>query len=112
MKTHEAVKDHPATDTMDDQIKELVIEIREAQAFIAQHEAEIQHAKEQLYPLLMAKESNWTDETGYARLVSEGTRIAYNTSALDELIIHDPLRYGWLKDYRNESTIASRIQVK
>ncbi len=49
---------------------------------------------------------------GYARLTSEGVRTIYDTKALDELIIKDPLHYGWLKDYRNESTVRSTVQVK
>jgi hypothetical protein len=55
---------------------------------------------------------NWSDEEGYARIISEGERIYYDTNALDKLIIEEPLRYGWLKDYRVTSTVQSRVQVK
>ena len=45
-------------------------------------------------------------------LISEGIRTSYETKALDELIIKDPLHYGWLKDYRKESAVRGGVQVK
>ncbi len=105
-------KQQRTQEALDEQITDLVSEIRQSQEIIAEHENQIHEAKERLTQLLSERGSNWSDDSGYARLVSEGTRIAYDTSALDELIIHEPLRYGWLKDYRTEQKISSRIQVK
>ena len=62
--------------------------------------------------MLELRGENWSDDDGYARLVPDSTRVSYETKALDELIIHEPLHYGWLKDYRKESTIRSSVQVK
>jgi hypothetical protein len=102
-------RDVTATDA---QIAGLVSHIRECQSEISEREAEISRLKEQLSALLRERGSNWSDDQGYARLVSEGTRIGYDTTALDDLIINDPLRYGWLKDYRRESVVSERVQVR
>jgi hypothetical protein len=31
---------------------------------------------------------------------------------LDGLILGEPLQYGWLRDFRKESTIRSGVQIK
>lgn len=46
------------------------------------------------------------------RVKSLRQHLSYNAKALDELIIKDPLHYGWLKDYRNESSVRSTVTVK
>jgi hypothetical protein len=97
---------------LDEQIASLVACIREERAEIETHEAEVQDAKAQLLPLIEQRGSNWSDEDGYVRLAQEGTRHDYDTDALDELIISDPLRYGWLKDYRKTSSVPSRLLVR
>lgn len=56
--------------------------------------------------------ANWSDDEGYARLMSEGHRFSYDIETLDKLLISDPLRYGCLKDFRRETTIHERVQVK
>lgn len=96
----------------DQQIAERVDLIRSIQERIAALNEKIQAAKEELTDLLTEKGSNWSDEEGYARLVAESVRRTYDTKALDELIINDPLRHGWLKDYRKETPVRGGIQVK
>jgi len=99
-------------ESIDEQITELVQQIRESHAAIEEQEARIQEAKDALTPLLAERGSNWADDAGYARLVGEGTRIFYDSAALDDLIIHLPLQYGWLKDYRTEVKVSGRVQVR
>jgi uncharacterized protein YdcH (DUF465 family) len=107
-------KDRQAKDThdLDQRIAELVSQVRTAQENIDSLNMEIEQAKDELRALLQERGGNWSDDVGYARLTSEGVRTIYDTKALDELIIKDPLHYGWLKDYRNESTVRSTVQVK
>ncbi|HVU13938.1 MAG TPA: hypothetical protein VHD90_21820 [Phototrophicaceae bacterium] len=100
------------TVTVDDRIAELVETVRAHRERIATLEAKNDAAKAELRRLLELRGENWSDDEGYARLVPESTRIAYETKGLDELIIKEPLHYGWLKDYRKESTIRANIQVK
>lgn len=96
----------------DDEIADLVEEIRSNRARIERFEESIEEAKERLRVLLEDRGESWSDDDGYARLAAEGLRRYYDSGALDELIINDPLRYGWLKDYRKESAVPSRVQVK
>jgi hypothetical protein len=97
---------------IDQQIAERVQIVRDAQSQIALLDEQIQILKQELRELLEQKGSNWTDSVGYARLVSESVRLTYNTKELDELILNDPLRYAWLKDYRKESTVRGGVQIK
>lgn len=101
-----------SNDRSDVRIEQLVHLIRTDNDLMNQASERIQQAKLELQVLLRARGENWSDETGYARLVSAGRRITYLTSELDELIISDPLRYGWLKDYRTESHVPEHIQVR
>ena len=96
----------------DMQILSLVELIRSLQRNIERSSLEIQEAKEALRPLLEARGENWSDEFGYARLVSEGVQRNYDAEALDRLILSDPLRYSWLKDYRRERHLAERVSIK
>ena len=105
----------PATvskDTINRRIAELVEMIRANQQQLATIEARIALAKDELRDLLEERGANWSDDSGFALLTSEGVRRYYDTRALDELIITDPLRYGWLKDYRRESTVSGGVRVK
>lgn len=99
-------------EALDQRISELVAFIRTNQQQTASIEARIALAKDELRDLLADRGENWSDDTGYALLTSEGVRRYYDTRALDELIINDPLRYGWLKDYRRESAISGGVRVK
>lgn len=99
-------------ETIDQQIAERVDYIRGMQERVMALEEKVQLAKEELRELLAERGANWSDDEGYARLVSEGIRRTYDQKALDELIINDPLRYGWLKDYRKESVVRGGVQVK
>jgi hypothetical protein len=96
----------------DKRISQLVRCIRDDNEIVSQAHERIREAKLELQVLLRARGENWSDEAGYARIVSAGHRISYLASELDELIISDPLRYGWLKDYRTESPVPEHIQVK
>jgi hypothetical protein len=97
---------------IDQQIADRVQIVRDAQEQIALLDEQIRLMKDELRELLEQKGEGWSDSAGYARLVSEGTRTAYDTKALDELIINEPLRYGWLADFRKESSIRGGVQIK
>lgn len=96
----------------DDEIANIVNRIRDFQQDAESVADKIRALKDRLTVLLQERGANWSDAVGYARLLSTGTRISYDTESLDSLIITDPLRYGWLKDYRKESPVAGRITVK
>jgi hypothetical protein len=100
------------SDDLDQQIAEQVDLVRGIQERIATLDDKIQAAKEELRRLLEQKGSNWSDAEGYARIISDGIRTSYETKSLDELIIKDPLHYGWLKDYRKESPVRGGVLVK
>jgi hypothetical protein len=106
------VVSHVQTTNIDDRIEHVVDRIRTYRDEAEELDTRIQGLKAELRDLLERRGENWSDESGYARLVSEGERVSYNASDLDELIIQDPLHYGWLKDYRTTSTVQSRVQVK
>ena len=97
---------------VDDRIAELVETVRAHRERIATLEAKNDAAKAELRHLLEMRGENWSDDEGYARLVPDSTRTSYETKSLDDLIIREPLQYGWLKEYRKQSTIRSSIQVK
>jgi hypothetical protein len=97
---------------IDQEIAERVQTVRDAQEQVALLDGQIQVLKNELRELLEQKGSSWSDEEGFARLISEGLRTLYDTKALDDLIIHDPLKYAWLKDYRKESAVRGGVQVK
>jgi len=97
---------------IDQQIADRVQIVRDAQGQIALLEEQIKLMKDELRELLEQKGSGWTDSAGYARLVAEGTRLSYDTKSLDDLILNEPLRYGWLRDFRKQSTIRGGVQIK
>ncbi len=97
---------------IDQQIADRVQTVRDAQEQIALLDEQIQILKTELRELLEQKGSNWSDADGYARLIAEGTRTSYDTRALDELILNEPLQYGWLRDFRKESNVRGGVQVK
>jgi hypothetical protein len=99
-------------DLLDQRIAELVDVVRATQQRIAALEKRNQEARAELANLLAQRGANWSDDEGYARLVSAGVRQYYDSRALDRLIIEDPLRYGWLQDYRTEATVRGGVQVK
>lgn len=99
-------------DDLDQQIAERVDIVRGIQERVAALQDKIAAAKEELRDLLEQKGSNWSDGEGYARITSGGIRTSYDTKSLDELIIKQPLQYGWLKDYRKETTVRGGLQVK
>jgi hypothetical protein len=97
---------------IDQQIAERVQIVRDAQSQIALLDEQVQLMKTELRELLEQKGSNWSDSDGYARLVAEGKRTSYDTKSLDELILSEPLRYGWLNDFRKLSTVRGGVQIK
>lgn len=94
------------------QISTLVERIRAIQRTVEMFLHEIQHTKLRLRGLLEERGENWSDEHGYARLTNEGMQRSYDAEALDRLILSDPLRYGWLTDYRRERIIVEHVQIK
>jgi hypothetical protein len=97
---------------LDGKIAELVDEVRESQEKLGTLGEQVTRAKEQLRELLEMRGSNWTDDKGYARLLSDSLRKRYDSDALDKLILGDPLQYGWLKDFRKETVVNGSVQVK
>jgi uncharacterized small protein (DUF1192 family) len=97
---------------IDDQIAERVDVVRGIQERIGALSEKVESLKAELRELLEQKGSNWSDSEGYAQIVSDGMRKSYDAKTLDELIIKDPLRYGWLKDYRKESPVRGGVKVK
>lgn len=105
-------KSAEALKSIDQEIIELMDMVRGVQKRMGDLEVKVQEARERLRVLLEERGSNWEDDEGYARLVADGTRVSYDTKALDELIINDPLRNGWLKEYRKESYVRGTIKIK
>jgi len=97
---------------LDAEIAQIVETVRETVDEMAVLEEKVRMAKDRLRILLVQRGDNWKDEDGYARLMSDSVRTSYDTRSLDELIIGDPLRHGWLKDYRKEFTVRGGVQVK
>lgn len=69
-------------------------------------------AREEVEKLLVERGSNWKDEEGYAMIVGESERTSYDTKALDELLISDPIQYGWLHEYRKKTTVRASLKIK
>jgi hypothetical protein len=101
-----------ATAEIDQEITELVDMVRSITQRVAGMEEKVKDAKQRLRVLLEQRGENWSDAEGYARLVADSVRASYDTKALDHLIISDPLRHGWLKDFRKENTVRGGIQVR
>jgi hypothetical protein len=97
---------------LDAEIAQIVEMVRETVDEMAVLEEKVRMAKDRLRILLVQRGDNWKDDDGYARLMSDSVRTSYDTRSLDELIINDPLRHGWLKDYRKEFTVRGGVQVK
>jgi hypothetical protein len=106
----------PQIKSIDEEITELVAIIREANERLDEVNAEtrplINAAKDRLEMLLDHRGENWSDEEGYARLVSDGARVMYDAAALDALILENPERYGWLREYRQEVPVSGGVRVK
>lgn len=97
---------------LDQRIAERVDVVRSIQERIAALQEKVLLVKEELRDLLDQKGESWSDDEGYARIVADSFRRTYDAKALDELIITDPLRHGWLKDYRRETPVKGGVQVK
>jgi hypothetical protein len=100
------------TKAVDTQIANLVEQVRDTQTEMEELMERMKNVREELRVLLELRGSNWSDESGYARLVTGGIRTSYDREALDQLIIKNPVQYGWLKDYRRESVVQGTVQVK
>lgn len=105
-----------AIKSIDQEISELVEMVREANDRLDEVATEvkpiIEAAKERLRMLLEYRGENWADDAGYARVVSSSVRVSYDAKGLDRLIIEDPEKYAWLKEYRTESPVKGGITVK
>lgn len=100
------------TETYDEQIADLVEDIRAYQARMALLQEKIDDAKTTLRDYLEKRGENWKDDEGYARIVSEGIRSFYRTKDLDRLIAENPEDYNYLSRFRSESIVRSSVQVK
>lgn len=113
---NERINNKPGIKSIDEEISELVSMVREAQERISEVDDEvrpvIEAAKERLKMLLSYKGESWADDQGYARIVSEGVRCIYDAKALDKLILEDPEKYGWLREYRREYAVRGGVTVK
>lgn len=98
--------------SIDDEIAQLVEVVRDTVDQMSGLEDKIKATKDRLRALLVQRGENWKDSDGYARLMADSVRTSYDTRALDDLLIRDPLRNGWLKDYRKEFTVRGGVQVK
>lgn len=94
------------------EITDLVGKIRARKAEIAALEAWVKADRDELEKLLIDRGSSWKDGEGYAMIVAESERVSYDTKALDELVLSDPLKNGWLYEYRRKSTTAASLKVK
>jgi hypothetical protein len=99
-------------DDLDLRIAERVDVVRSIQERITALQEKVQAVKDELRVLLDERGASWTDDEGYARIVADAVRRSYDSKALDELIITDPLRHGWLKDYRKETPVRGGVQIK
>lgn len=97
---------------IDTQIEDRVQLIRDAQQNMEVLQYQIELMKIEIGELLQQKGAGWSDAAGYARITSEKISHTYDTRALDELILKEPLRYGWLGDFRKMATIRGGVQVK
>lgn len=96
------------------EIEAIVNRIRDFQQDKESVESKITALKERLGTLLERNGNKWSDEKGYARLMNPPDRISYDEESLDALIISDPYRYGWLKDYRKQTPVPlpKKVHVK
>lgn len=94
------------------EIAVLVERIRARKAEIDTLDAQINVDRELVKTLLIDRGESWKDEHGYAMITSEGERVSYDTKALDELVLTDPVKYGWLHDYRRKSVVAASLKIK
>lgn len=108
--------DLSAIKSVDEEIAEMVIIIRQARERLTEVEEEvdpvIQKAKQRLEMLLDYRGESWADGEGYARLASTGTRIVYDAEALDRLVLDNPEQYGWLREYRREVPVSGGVRVR
>ncbi|QPC84047.1 hypothetical protein G4Y79_06620 [Phototrophicus methaneseepsis] len=108
----EQTKNNNGQHLQDQQLVELVDEIRGYRDRIDHLREKMNEARDQVETLLIERGGSWKDDEGYAVLVSEGECTSYDANALDELLLNDPLRYGWLKDYRRKSVVSGSVKVK
>ncbi len=115
-RVNEHVGNKPGIKSIDEEVGELVSMIREAQERIGEVEAEVKPvidaAKERLKMLLAYRGESWSDDEGYARIVTDSVRCSYDAKGLDKLILEDPEKYGWLREYRHEYPVRGGVTVK
>lgn len=97
---------------IDQQIADRVELVRAAQRQADLLNGQLELLKGELYELIMQKGEGWSDSAGYARVVAEGVEATYDTKALDELILKEPVRYGWLGDFRKREHVRPAVKVK
>src|SRR5262245_52399764 len=100
-----------AAPSPDAEIAHLVSEIRQTTDQMAALEEMVQTAKARLRVLLAARGENWSDDSGYARLMTDSIRTSYDTRALDDLILKGK-RYAFLRNHRREFAVKGGVQVR
>lgn len=94
------------------QIEALVKDIRVLHEQMEALENAVSARKSRLRALLVQRGSSWEDDQGYARIVADYTRTAYDAKALNEL----RLRSKWwdmrLRPYYREFTVKGSVQVR
>lgn len=96
----------------EDEISKIVANIRAKKAEIKLLEDLIEAERDILKRLLEERGDSWKDAEGYAMLTAESVRTSYDTSALDTMIVADPLQYGWLEKFRKSSLVAASLRIK
>lgn len=101
------------TETKHEQvIADYVTQIRDLKTEMQILDTKLDDARTMVGYYLLDRGAPWKDEEGYAMLIGEGERVSYDTKALDELLLGDPLKYGWLSDYRKKSITKASLKVK
>lgn len=95
----------------DQEVRALVRQVRELNSQMEALRQEMKQAQRKLIPLLGRRGDRWSDQRGSVQIVREGVRRVYDADALDRLILSDPLRYSWLRDFRREFATAAHIDI-
>jgi len=94
------------------QIEALVGEIRATQAQMEALEASVTAKKAILRVLLAALGEQWTDGEGYARLVADYTRGAYDVRALDQLRLNSAWWDARLRRHYRQFAVRGSVVVR
>lgn len=104
---------HNIQPILDLQIEAEVQEIRALEDQIEILEGFRATRRARLRTMLEERGDNWSDGNGgFARIVAESTRTAYNAKALDDLQLQSPWWHKRLNKYRGTVAVKGYVQVK